>query len=242
MFTQTNTAFGKTNAFGGATGSTNTNIFSGNTTGFGTLGTTTPGFSVFGNTTTQNPFGSQTTTTANPANPMNQSNPTTPIPNTTFGGFNTQPSQPSLIPTTSVSPFDTNTSLVQILKENQGIQKEILTEIQRMNAHMKQNTQNPPTNMFNPLNQTPIFTPPSLFNPPPVVHTGVNCDVCKKLNICGNRWKCLFCKDFDICEDCEKLGKMDSHEQHYTHYFIKIRDTNTFNMKLSEKPLTFMNM
>lgn len=33
-------------------------------------------------------------------------------------------------------------------------------------------------------------------------HTGILCDVCDK-DVCGFRYKCLDCEEFDMCMDCE---------------------------------------
>ncbi len=34
------------------------------------------------------------------------------------------------------------------------------------------------------------------------VHSGVHCDMCKKQNIVGLRYKCVVCPDYDLCEEC----------------------------------------
>jgi hypothetical protein len=31
---------------------------------------------------------------------------------------------------------------------------------------------------------------------------GVSCDICKKSNFVGKRYKCLICYDFDLCSEC----------------------------------------
>lgn len=38
------------------------------------------------------------------------------------------------------------------------------------------------------------------------VHKGVVCDVCKKTPIRGKRFKCLVCRDWDMCMACEKTN------------------------------------
>ena len=43
------------------------------------------------------------------------------------------------------------------------------------------------------------------------VHHHVTCDVCGTRGIVGKRYKCLLCKNFDICESCESQNK---HSQH----------------------------
>ncbi|XP_011880269.1 PREDICTED: sequestosome-1 isoform X2 [Vollenhovia emeryi] len=42
-------------------------------------------------------------------------------------------------------------------------------------------------------------------------HPGVICDVCDK-NICGYRFKCMHCPDYDLCTDCMNYGH---HSEHY---------------------------
>ncbi|XP_018371929.1 PREDICTED: sequestosome-1 isoform X2 [Trachymyrmex cornetzi] len=44
-----------------------------------------------------------------------------------------------------------------------------------------------------------------------IQHPGVICDVCDK-DICGFRFKCMQCADYDLCIDCMTLG---NHTEHY---------------------------
>ncbi|XP_018349213.1 PREDICTED: sequestosome-1 isoform X3 [Trachymyrmex septentrionalis] len=44
-----------------------------------------------------------------------------------------------------------------------------------------------------------------------IQHPGVICDVCDKA-ICGFRFKCMQCADYDLCIDCMTLG---NHTEHY---------------------------
>ena len=56
-----------------------------------------------------------------------------------------------------------------------------------------------------------------------VIHTGVICDVCQA-PICGRRFKCTVCSDFDICETCEKkesLQEITCHSQE-RHLYLMI--------------------
>ncbi|KAL8910410.1 MAG: hypothetical protein Q9171_004283 [Xanthocarpia ochracea] len=50
------------------------------------------------------------------------------------------------------------------------------------------------------------------------VHRGVNCNSCNAMPICGIRYRCANCPDYDLCEQCESLQAHDK-----THLFYKIR-------------------
>lgn len=52
-----------------------------------------------------------------------------------------------------------------------------------------------------------------------VVHKGIFCAECNKAVI-GIRYKCCFCTDYDLCEDCE--GKDGIHD--VDHFFAKLRN------------------
>lgn len=53
-----------------------------------------------------------------------------------------------------------------------------------------------------------------------VVHLGVKCHKCGVMPICGIRYRCSVCFDFDYCEQCEELH----HDKHpKQHYLLKIR-------------------
>ena len=43
------------------------------------------------------------------------------------------------------------------------------------------------------------------------IHNCVSCDVCGTENITGKRFKCLVCKDYDICETCEDNNSHNFH-------------------------------
>ena len=46
-----------------------------------------------------------------------------------------------------------------------------------------------------------------------VKHRTVTCDGCKENPLCGKRWKCADCSDFDLCSICYNDGKHDlNHE------------------------------
>jgi len=50
------------------------------------------------------------------------------------------------------------------------------------------------------------------------VHPAV-CDSCNS-QIRGIRWKCAMCKDFDLCDICEKKPRANTHNE--SHFFLKI--------------------
>ena len=50
------------------------------------------------------------------------------------------------------------------------------------------------------------------------IHRGITCNSCQTSPICGIRYKCANCVDYDLCERCEVR---DDHNK--THLFIKIR-------------------
>jgi len=49
------------------------------------------------------------------------------------------------------------------------------------------------------------------------VHHGITCDSCQVSPIRGVRYKCCVCNNYDLCSDCESLGKHDS-----SHPLLKI--------------------
>lgn len=54
-------------------------------------------------------------------------------------------------------------------------------------------------------------------------HPGIRCNLCQSGINRGVRYKCLDCADFDLCEECEKVG----HQRHGggLHVFAKIYDS-----------------
>lgn len=86
------------------------------------------------------------------------------------------------------------------------------------------------------LNELKIISQKSI-NPVPVpvnnqVHLGISCDCCGTMNIIGMRYKCIFCKNFDMCEQCE--AKTTTHDP--SHLFVKVKDTNNYNMSVEKFP------
>lgn len=132
----------------------------------------------------------------------------------TYNNFPQPSLYASFIPTSSSMPLSPN-AIVECLKESRDIQLEILKEIKSLSDKSRQQD----------IPQKTI---------PKTIHEGIFCNLCNKQNIVGIRYKCLFCKDFDICEDCEPESFM-LHD--FTHVFIKIRSTSFFNMKMTNKPL-----
>ncbi|KAI4284363.1 MAG: hypothetical protein L6R38_001469 [Xanthoria sp. 2 TBL-2021] len=50
------------------------------------------------------------------------------------------------------------------------------------------------------------------------VHRGVNCNSCNAMPICGIRWRCSNCPDYDLCEQCDSMQIHDK-----THIFYRVR-------------------
>jgi E3 ubiquitin-protein ligase mind-bomb len=46
-------------------------------------------------------------------------------------------------------------------------------------------------------------------SPTGVRHKSINCDICKVSGLCGIRWKCTECHNFDLCNDCYMSNKHD---------------------------------
>ncbi|RIB18748.1 hypothetical protein C2G38_2141968 [Gigaspora rosea] len=62
------------------------------------------------------------------------------------------------------------------------------------------------------------FTPMETY-----VHTEITCDICGKSPICGIRYKCGHCQDFDICGQCELKYRETNYNNHdSTHIFIRL--------------------
>lgn len=55
-----------------------------------------------------------------------------------------------------------------------------------------------------------------------VLHPGVVCDGCEMGPICGPRYKCLVCPDYDLCRNCEASG------MHVEHDMMKITAPGNF--------------
>lgn len=174
---------------------------------------------------TMNGFNTPNTNTTNAFPNVTNNNTTSLFPQNNPFGLQQQ-----------VQQLDSSKSvLTQILTDSQNTQREILQELQRM--HITLITQH------NAIHQVPTTTSQVSPQPSPIVHTGISCDVCRKSNISGIRWKCLYCRDYDLCEDCEKAGHGDLHEQqNNAHVFLKVKDTTKFVTKLAEKPQTFMTL
>ena len=58
-----------------------------------------------------------------------------------------------------------------------------------------------------------------------LIHTGIKCSICQKFPIIGTRYKCLQCKSYDLCEECEK-----THGMKHGHLLLKLRNNKQINM------------
>lgn len=52
------------------------------------------------------------------------------------------------------------------------------------------------------------------------LHPHILCDICDNI-VKGIRYQCLACEDFDMCENCEKLGL------HAEHAMLRLATPNT---------------
>ena len=70
--------------------------------------------------------------------------------------------------------------------------------------------------------------------PTAAVHTNVNCDGCGISPLTGNRYKCICCPDYDLCEACVNTkNERNIHPQ--SHLFVRLSeriDSNTVAVPL----------
>ena len=78
---------------------------------------------------------------------------------------------------------------------------------------------------------------------PKLIHEGFKCNLCNKTPIIGLRYKCNFCYDFNLCENCynDILHNKKSHyNNNNSHKFIKIdkiiKKSNNANQRGSSAP------
>lgn len=199
---------------------------------------TTPTFGLFGNGTST--WNANTTLRANATLPLpppafgsafGTATPTTPAP--VFGSGTSTPA--FAVATATPQPTSASNNggsdkgqILQCLNESKNVQLAILHELQQV----AQKLNAPPQQPTFPLSS---FT--TSHTTPKTVHTNVFCNACMKNNITGDRYKCLFCKDFDLCEECEAKPYGTLHDS--THIFIKIKDTNSFLATMEKKPTLF---
>jgi hypothetical protein len=134
---------------------------------------------------------------------------------TAFNGFGqTWPTTPAVVQPPAAPAADKG-QIIVCLTESKNMQAAILEELRSMNAKL-----------------TAQIAPMA----PKQIHHSVFCNVCNKNNITGARYKCLFCKDFDMCEECE-AKPVTMHDP--SHVFVKIKDTQAFNAKMATRPSCF---
>lgn len=54
------------------------------------------------------------------------------------------------------------------------------------------------------------------------IHHGISCDLCRRKNFSGRRYKCLICSDFDLCELCYDSGRNFNIKTHFIHHPMQI--------------------
>jgi len=64
-----------------------------------------------------------------------------------------------------------------------------------------------------------------------LIHHGIKCDLCQKFPIVGIRYKCIQCKSYNLCEDCEKKEGMN-----HGHLLLKLRDNRQINLIGNNNP------
>lgn len=92
------------------------------------------------------------------------------------------------------------------MNESRGIQEKILNELKKVTGVIALHLQHK-------------------------IHPNVTCNQCGCDNIKGIRYKCLFCKDYDLCDVCESTNVVNVFHDP-THSFIKITDTSIFNHQM----------
>lgn len=53
-----------------------------------------------------------------------------------------------------------------------------------------------------------------------IEHVGYRCDGCGANPIVGIRYRCMTCKDFDLCETCQKITSISSIGEHKTDHVL----------------------
>lgn len=182
-----------------------------------------PAFNAFANLGTSQ-FPSMSGLPTTPLFGTTQTQQTTPVFGTTqtqqapvFGTQNTST-------TTQADKNQNQGQVLQCLIETKAINSEILTELKAI-AMKLNNAQ------------------PTVVQQTKTVHNEVYCNGCGKQNITGARYKCLLCKNYDLCEDCESKPAHPNHDP--MHMFVKIKDTASYNHVMSvmrEKNINYFSL
>lgn len=134
-------------------------------------------------------------------------------------------STPVNTPATAAASNQEKGQIIQCLTESKNVQLAILTELKMINSQIGSVTNHMQSNNTN---HSAIVT----------THVGVFCNCCGKNNIMGARYKCLICKDYDMCEECEqRSATIPNHDP--SHFFVKIKDTQAFLATMEKKPQFF---
>lgn len=181
---------------------------------------------------------SQQSNQSNPWNLSKTSNYTTPVFQT---NTNTTPvfqtTNTNATPQSQTNQQNDKSQILSTLSESKMVQIEILNVLRNIQS-IQQNKQNIQAFQIPQSNQINQFQlPQSQFNvqqTQTLTHENVHCNNCLKTNIQGYRYKCLFCKDYDLCEACE-VNSSINHDN--THVFLKIKDSKVFNSSIASKKI-----
>jgi len=77
-----------------------------------------------------------------------------------------------------------------------------------------------PTFVSQPLSEIPNTDSKPKCSQPPQQRHRATCDSCQKC-ICGIRYKCSVCADYDLCSACEELNLKEIKIHPQKHYFLK---------------------
>jgi hypothetical protein len=261
--TNTTNTWGFSKQFGTSTNSTfganTTNTFGTNTTNPANTNSTF-GTNMTNPANTNSTFGTNTTNPAN-TNSTFGTNTNTPLfgnhtnnSNSTFGGNTTNPnstfttnSTTPLFGTNANSTVNANSTANPLFGSNTNTNSAFSTNTQDTTQQNQPQTSTDMNTLLHIMNETKDIQLQILNEiknskdkytthhaNDEIIHKGITCNGCLKHGMIGIRYKCLICKNFDFCEQCESTL---SHNP--LHIFMKIKNTDTFNYLVSQNVQIF---